>query len=59
MLLTGPRISTAGTFDSPHNAVEVLMLAEIEPPAGSDQQRLDLIISAAPQDALTAALSPQ
>jgi hypothetical protein len=59
MLLTGPRISTAGTFNSPHNAVEVLVLAEIEPPAESTSQSLELIISAAPQSALTATLSPQ
>jgi hypothetical protein len=56
-LLTGPRISTAGSFNSPHNAVEVMMLAEVEPPADSATRRVELIISASPDSALSAALS--
>ncbi len=57
MLLTGPRISTAGTFNSPHNAVEVMMVVEVEPPADGDTQPLELIISASPDATLSAALS--
>lgn len=51
ILLTGPRISLAGTPDSPHNAVEVTMLAEVEASDEGETQSLDLILSATPDSA--------
>jgi hypothetical protein len=47
-LLTGPRISLAGTHDSPHNAVEVMILAEIAPTAEGEPQSIEMILTASP-----------
>lgn len=45
-LLTGTRISRAGTYDSPHNAVEVMILAGVAPTAGVESQSIDFILTA-------------
>ena len=50
-LLTGPRISRAGTYNSPHNAVEVLILAEIAPSAEGESQSVEVILTASPNSA--------
>lgn len=50
-LLTGPRISRAGTYDSPHNAVEVMILAEIAPTAEGESQSIEIILTASPNGA--------
>lgn len=50
-LLTGPRISRAGTYDSPHNAVEVMILAEVAPTAGVESQSIEMILTASPNAA--------
>jgi hypothetical protein len=47
-LLAGPRISLAGPSDSPHNAVEVLILAEVEASAEGESQSIELVLSASP-----------
>jgi hypothetical protein len=46
-LLTGPRISLSGMPDSPHNAVEVMILAEVEASADG----IELTLSATPNSA--------
>ena len=57
-LLTGTRISLAGTYDSPHNAVEVMILAEIAPAAAAgESQSIELIFSASPNSAGDAVLA--
>jgi hypothetical protein len=56
-LLTGPRVSLAGTFDSPHNAVEVMILAEVEASARGAGGHVELILSVAPQNASSSALA--
>jgi hypothetical protein len=56
-LLTGPRISLAGTFDSPHNAVEVLIVAEVEASAEGERGSAELILSVAPNSASSALAS--
>ena len=50
-LLTGPRISRAGTYDSPHNAVEVTLLAEITTTAERETQSIEFILTASPDSA--------
>jgi hypothetical protein len=50
-LLTGPRISLGGTPDSPHNAVEVMILAEVEASTETESQSIELILSATPNGA--------
>jgi hypothetical protein len=57
LLLTGPRISLAGTFDSPHNAVEVMILAEVEPSAEGERGSIELILSVAPNSAASPVLA--
>lgn len=47
-LLAGPRISLAGTYDSPHNALEVMILAEVEAPDEATRGSIELILSAQP-----------
>jgi hypothetical protein len=47
-LLTGPRISLAGASDSPHNALEVTIMAELEAPAEAAGGSIELILSASP-----------
>lgn len=47
-LLSGARISRAGTFDAPFNALEVMLLIEVEPQDGQQQGSVELILSAAP-----------
>lgn len=50
-LLTGTRISRAGTYDSPHNAVEVALVAEIATNAAGDTQSIEFILTASPNGA--------
>ena len=45
-LLSGSRISRAGTLTSPNNAVEVMLAVAITPPAGADHWTAELILSA-------------
>lgn len=47
-LLTGPRISMAGTFDTPFNALEVMLLIEVEQEGNQEQGSVELILSASP-----------
>jgi hypothetical protein len=47
-LMMGPRISLAGTFDAPFNALEATLLIEVEPQEGLEQGSVELILSAAP-----------
>jgi hypothetical protein len=56
-LLTGPRISLAGTSDSPHNALEVIIMAEVESPAEATHGSIELLLSAQPAGASLPALA--
>lgn len=56
-LLTGPRISLAGMSDSPHNALEVMILAEVEASAEAERGGIELILSAQPSSAPSPALA--
>lgn len=47
-LLTGPRISLAGASDCPHNAVEVIIQAEVEAYAEEARGHIELILSVSP-----------
>jgi hypothetical protein len=53
-LLTGTKISLAGTFDTPSNALEVTLLVEIEPHDGQEHGVVELILSATPESHLSA-----
>lgn len=48
-LLSGPPVSKAGTFDSPGNAIEVMLGVDVLPPPGKDAWVAQLTISAAPK----------
>jgi hypothetical protein len=50
-LLTGTRISLAGTSDSPHNALEVTIVAEVGASAAEEMQSIELTLSATPNPA--------
>lgn len=54
-LLTGPRISLAGTSDTPFNALEVMLLIEVEPQSGLEQGSIELILSASPASRVSSA----
>jgi hypothetical protein len=56
-LLTGPRISLAGTSGSPHNAVEVMILAEVEASAEGERGTIELILSVLPNSVSSPALA--
>lgn len=56
-LLQGPRISLSGTSDSPFNALEVLIVAEVEPQTGQPQGSIELILSASPASVAPAVLN--
>ncbi|HEX8653476.1 MAG TPA: hypothetical protein VF708_21850 [Pyrinomonadaceae bacterium] len=47
-LLAGPRISLAGMSDSPHNALEVTIVAEVGAFAEEEMQSIELTLSATP-----------
>lgn len=47
-LLTGPRISLAGTYDTPSNALEVTLLLEVRPQDGQQHASIELTLSALP-----------
>lgn len=47
-LLQGQSISLSGTSASPFNALEVLLLLEVEPQNGKPQGRIELLLSASP-----------
>lgn len=48
-LLQGQPISLSGTFDSPFNALEVLILVEVETQTGQPQGHVELTFSATPR----------
>lgn len=54
-LLTGPRISLAGTSDTPFNALEVMLLIEVEPQEGLEQGSIELILSVSPASRVSSA----
>jgi hypothetical protein len=47
-LLSGPRVSAGGTLLSPHNALEVVLSATVEPHADKEGWTLVLLLSATP-----------
>ncbi len=47
-LLTGPRISLAGTHNTPSNALEVTLLLEVRPHDGQQHASVELTITASP-----------
>ena len=47
-LLAGPRISLAGMPDSPHNALEVTIVAEVGASAAEEMRSVELTLSATP-----------
>jgi hypothetical protein len=47
-LLGGPPVSKAGTFDSPDNAIEIVLSVEVRPQAAGEPWSTQLTISAAP-----------
>lgn len=47
-LLQGQSISLSGTSDSPFNALEVLLVLEVEPQTALSQGSIELVLSAAP-----------
>lgn len=56
-LLQGQAISLSGTSDSPFNALEVLILVEVETPTGQPQGRIELILSATPRSVASAVVN--
>lgn len=51
-LLSGPRVSTGGTLQSPQNAVEVILSMAVEPQANGQSWTVELLLSAAPGERL-------
>jgi hypothetical protein len=51
-LLSGPRVSTGGTLQSPRNAVEVVLSMTVEPQADGQSWTVELLLSAAPAERL-------
>jgi hypothetical protein len=49
-ILSGPRISLAGTLNSPDNALEVTLLITVKPDAGADSWLLRLTLSGSAGD---------
>lgn len=56
-LLNGPRISLAGTFDTPFNALEVTLLVEVAPHDGQEHGSIELILSASPASRASAVIN--
>lgn len=48
VILNGPPVSKAGTFDSPDNAIEVLLSVDVKSSAGAAPWSARLVLSAAP-----------
>jgi hypothetical protein len=51
-LLSGPRVSTGGTLQSPQNALEVVLSMTVEPQADGQGWTVELLLSAAPAERL-------
>jgi hypothetical protein len=51
-LLSGPRVSTGGTLQSPQNALEVVLSITVEPHADGQSWTVELLLSAAPAEQL-------
>jgi hypothetical protein len=51
-LLSGPRVSTGGTLQSPHNALEVTMSVAVEPQGDGPVWTVELLLTAAPGESL-------
>ncbi len=47
-ILSGPRVSLAGTLSSMDNALEVTLLIAAKPEAGADEWTVHLILTASP-----------
>jgi hypothetical protein len=56
-LLQGQPISLSGTFDSPFNALEVLILVEVETQTRQPQGRIELILFATPRSVASALMN--
>lgn len=56
-LLQGQPISLSGTSDSPFNALEVLILVEVETLTGQPQGQIELILSATPRSVAAALMN--
>jgi hypothetical protein len=56
-LLEGSRISLAGTFDTPSNALEVMLLVEVEPHAGQKNGSIEMTLSALPASGASAVVN--
>lgn len=54
-LLTGPRISLGGTFETPFNALEVTVLIEVELQDDEEQGNVELTLSASPASGFSGA----
>lgn len=48
-ILSGPPVSSAGTFDSPDNAIEVLLAVDVKPPTNGAPWSARLTLKAAPK----------
>jgi hypothetical protein len=48
-LLSGSRISMAGSLTSPHNAIEIMLTATIKPVAGEKSWTAEITLSSSPQ----------
>jgi len=46
-ILSGPPVSSAGTFDSPDNAIEVLLVVDVKSPANASAWSARLVLTAA------------
>jgi hypothetical protein len=51
-LLSGPRVSTGGTLQSPQNALEVVLSMTVGPQADGQSWTVELLLSAAPAERL-------
>ena len=51
-LLSGPRVSTGGTLQSPQNALQVVLSLTVEPQADGHGWTVELLLSAAPSGSL-------
>jgi hypothetical protein len=56
-LLQGQPISLSGTFDSPFNALEVVISVEVEAQTSQPQGRIELILSATPRSVASALMN--
>lgn len=48
-ILSGPPVSSAGTFDSPDNAIEVSLVVDVKPPTSGAPWSARLTLTAAPK----------